>query len=89
MPPGIDDSSPTGFSPSQITTAYGVNQITFKNGTISGNGQGQTIAIVDAYNDPNISSDLVKFDSQFGLSAPPSFTVDSLGSEENECRLGA
>ena len=79
MPPGIDDSSPTGFSPSQITTAYGVNQITFKNGTISGNGQGQTIAIVDAYNDPDISSDLAAFDSQFGLSAPPSFTVDNLG----------
>ncbi len=79
MPPGIDDSSPTGFSPSQITTAYGVNQITFKNGTISGNGQGQTIAIVDAYNDPDITADLAKFDSQFGLSAPPSFTVDSLG----------
>jgi hypothetical protein len=79
MPAGIDDASPTGFSPSQITTAYGVNEITFKNGTISGNGQGQTIAIVDAYNDPDITSDLGKFDSQFGLSAPPSFTVDSLG----------
>ena len=40
---------------------------------------GQTIAIVDAYNDPNISSDLAAFDKQFGLSAPPSFTVDNLG----------
>ena len=44
-----------------------------------GNGAGQTIAIVDAYNDPNINSDLAAFDKQFGLSAPPSFTVDNLG----------
>jgi len=63
---------PTGLSPSQIRTAYGVNQINF--GSVSGNGAGQTIAIIDSYFDPNISSDLAKFDSQYGLSAPPSFT---------------
>ena len=39
-----------------------------------GNGAGQTIAIVDAFFDPNIQSDLGKFDAQFGLAAPPSFT---------------
>jgi hypothetical protein len=77
-PLGINDSSPTGLSPSQITTAYGVNQITFSGGKTTGNGQGQTIAIVDAYNDPKITSDLGMFDAQFGLSAPPSFTVDNL-----------
>ena len=48
-------------------------------GKVVGNGAGQTIAIVDAYNDPNIKSDLATFDSEFGLSAPPSFTVDNLG----------
>jgi len=77
MPLGINQSSPTGLSPSQITTAYGVNQISF-NGT-TGNGKGQTIAIVDAYNDPDITSDLGMFDSEYGLSAPPTFTVDNLG----------
>ena len=40
---------------------------------------GQTIAIVNAYNDPNIASDLAAFESRYGLSAPPSFTVDNLG----------
>jgi len=35
--------------------------------TIVGNGAGQTIAIVAAYNDPTIASDLREFDSQFGL----------------------
>jgi len=54
--------------------AYGINQISFRHGTITGNGQGQTIAIIDAYYDPNISSDLGTFDAQYGLSAPPTFT---------------
>ena len=65
-------SEPTGYTPQQIQSAYGINKVV-------GNGAGQTIAIVDAYNDPNISSDLAAFDKQFGLSAPPSFTVDNLG----------
>jgi hypothetical protein len=77
----FNNSPPSGLSPSQITTAYGVNQISFTSGggTVTGNGKGQTIAIVDAYNDPNITSDLGTFDSKYGLSAPPSFTVDNLG----------
>ena len=72
-------SEPTGYTPQQIQNAYGVNQIKFSGGTVAGNGAGQTIAIVDAYNDPNITSDLAKFDSEFGLFAPASFTVDNLG----------
>ena len=70
---------PTGYTPQQIQSAYGVNQIKFSGGTVVGNGAGQTIAIVDAYNDPNIKSDLAAFDKQYGLSAPASFTVDNLG----------
>jgi len=65
-------SGPAGYTPQQIQKAYGVNQISF--GSVSGNGAGQTIAIIDAYFDPNISMDLTKFDSQYGLTAPPSFT---------------
>ena len=61
------------MSPSQIAQAYGFNQIQLAGG-VTGDGSGQTIAIVDAYDDPNIASDLAKFDSQFGLAAPPSFT---------------
>src|SRR3954468_14414916 len=48
-------NGPTGLSPQQLTSAYGVNQITFSGGKIAGNGAGQTIAIVTAYHDPNIS----------------------------------
>ena len=72
-------SGPTGYTPQQIQNAYGVNQITFSGGKVAGNGAGQTIAIVTAYNDPNISSDLAAFDKQYGLSAPASLTIDNLG----------
>jgi hypothetical protein len=63
--------TPSGYSPIQMTTGYGVNQISF-NGT-AGSGAGETIAIIDAYYDKNIKSDLATFDNQFGLTAPPSF----------------
>ena len=66
---------PAGFSPQQISQAYGFNQIYFNNGTIKGDGTGQTIAIVDAYSQPNIVSDLHTFDLMYGLPDPPRFTV--------------
>ena len=73
-------ASSTGFTPQQIRTAYGIDQIAF--GSIKGDGTGQTIAIVDAYDDPDLvdstspnftTSDLALFDQQFGLPNPPSF----------------
>src|SRR5262245_61670943 len=62
-------SLPGGFSPAQIRQAYGFNNITFNGGSTHGDGTGQTIAIVDAYDQPNIGSDLARFDSTFGLPA--------------------
>ena len=50
--------------------AYGFNNISF-NG-VAGDGRGQTIAIVDAYNDPNILSDLAKFDGSSAFFAAES-----------------
>ena len=79
---GALNSGPTpqasgGFNPQQLQHAYGFDQITFQNGnnTIQGDGSGQTIAIVDAYNQPNIVSDLAAFDTAFNLPAPPTFQV--------------
>ena len=54
--------APTGMTPSQIKTAYGFD-------SSSTAGGGQTIAIVDAYDAPNIESDLGVFGKQFGLPA--------------------
>jgi subtilase family serine protease len=73
--PNGSPGQPGGLSPQQVSQAYGFNQITFDNGTIRGDGSGQTIAIVDAYNQPNIASDLQTFDATYGLPAPPNFVV--------------
>jgi len=70
--PLFSSASPAGLSPSQVNSAYGLNQINF--GNVTGNGAGQTIAIIDSYYDANISSDLKQFDSQYGLQNAPSFT---------------
>ena len=66
-------TSQVGLTPSTIRQAYGIDQVFF--GSIAGSGLGQTIAIVDAYNDPNIVADLQAFDAAYGLAAPPSFIV--------------
>ena len=69
--PYAGSSTATGVTPAVMRAAYGVNQAMF--GAVVGNGAGQTIAIIDAYNQPNLSSDLTAFDQAFGLAAPPSF----------------
>ncbi|MGD0390289.1 MAG: PEP-CTERM sorting domain-containing protein, partial [Tepidisphaeraceae bacterium] len=63
------------YTPSQIRTAYGFNGVMF-NG-VAATGAGETIAIVDAYNTPTIQSDLSTFDTEFGISAPPAFTIEN------------
>ena len=63
------------YTPAQIRTAYGFDSATFSNGSVAAKGAGQTIALIDAYNDPNIRADLGVFDAQFGLAAPGSFDV--------------
>ncbi len=76
-PADFGTADPTGLTPSQIRGAYGLGDygsspITF--GSIQGDGSGQTIAIIDAYDDPTALADLQHFDTQFGLPDPPSFT---------------
>ncbi|MCD2345136.1 S53 family peptidase [Clostridium guangxiense] len=55
-------SGPVGYTPSQIRKAYGVSNV-------SSTGNGETIAIVDAYGSPTMQSDLNAFSSEFGLSS--------------------
>jgi subtilase family serine protease len=69
--PGPLDGGPTGpYTPAQIRQAYRFNQISFNNGTVAGDGSGQTIAIIVAYKDANIGSDLHTFDTTYGLPDP-------------------
>ena len=86
-------ATPTGLSPTQIRNAYGINAIAFA--SVTGDGSGQTIAIIDAYDDPKFvsssnaagyaASDLFAFNAQFGLpqfgtAGNPTFTkVDQTG----------
>jgi hypothetical protein len=72
-------SGPTGTSPTAIRHAYGFDQISFANGTIPGDGSGTTIAIVDAYDDPNIANDLHQFDVRFGLTDPTFIKINQNG----------
>lgn len=66
-------SYPVGMTPDMVRTAYGFDNVSF-NGIV-GDGTGQTIAIVTAYHNPNIVSDLATFDQTFGLPAPPGFQI--------------
>ncbi len=69
-------ATPTGLTPTQIRHAYGFDQISF--GSVQGDGTGQTIAIIDAYDSPTIASDLHAFDAYwtahgYSLPDPTSF----------------
>jgi len=57
----------SGLTPFQVRHAYGFDQIRFLDAMVAGDGSGQTIAIVDAFHDPHIFSDLDVFDATFGL----------------------
>jgi hypothetical protein len=78
--PMAGTANPGGFTPAQIRHAYGFDQVSFEGGTIVGDGTGQTIAIINAYHNPNVAADLAAFNTYFGLPAPPSFVqVDQNG----------
>ena len=83
--PGSTDATVGPFAssvtPAEMQSFYGTNQIFF--GNVQGNGAGQTIAIVDAYDNPSLidsfngavtSGDLYAFDHQFGLNNNINFT---------------
>ena len=52
----------SAYTPAQVRHAYGFDQI-------ASQGAGQTIGIVDAYDDANVQNDLTAFSKQFGLPA--------------------
>ena len=66
-PAAVNHPTPVGLTPAQVKAAYGINQITVPSGQLA--GAGQTIAIINAYDNPNIRSDLALFSTTFGLPA--------------------
>jgi subtilase family serine protease len=76
---GLSPSLLGGGAPASVFTSYGFNSLscthtasTWTNSALCGSGQ--TIAIVDAYDDPNAESDLAVFDSMYNL---PSCTTNN------------
>lgn len=69
------------LSPAQIKQAYGFNFALPSGGTAT--GAGETIALVDAYHDPNIQSDLHTFDVQYFGGVDPTFNQVNLGTSTN------
>ena len=50
-----------GLTPEELASVYGYDP--------AAGGSGQTIALVDAYDDPAIESDLAAFDTEYGIAA--------------------
>ena len=65
-------AGPTGYNPADLVAAY----------ALPTGGAGQTIAIVDAFDDPNAESDLAVYRSTFGL--PPCTTANGCFRKVNQ-----
>jgi subtilase family serine protease len=53
------NAAPSGYGPTDLQSAY----------KLGSGGAGQTVAIIDAYDDPSAESDLAAYRSQYGLPA--------------------
>ncbi|MGH3471501.1 MAG: S53 family peptidase [Nocardioidaceae bacterium] len=62
---GTSTSSPSGYGPADIQSAYNLSPTA---------GAGRTVAIVDAYDDPNAEADLASYRAYYGL---PACTTDN------------
>jgi subtilase family serine protease len=60
-PSAVTHGPADGLTPRDLATAYGFNS--------TATGGAQTVAIVDAFNDPRINADLQTFDKHYGLRA--------------------
>jgi Subtilase family len=71
--PGLtQDGQPAGYGPSDIQSAYALPDA----------GAGQTVALVDAYDDPNAESDLAAYRAQYGL--PPCTSANGCFTKVNQ-----
>ena len=83
----LDDRClPSGYTPAQITSAYGLSGITFTSPSgakVAGNGSGQTIALIEMYSDPNIQASLNAFDAAYNLPDIKLNVINQAGSQTN------
>jgi subtilase family serine protease len=65
--PNANTATPSGMTPANVQRTYGFDQI-------ANQGEGMVVAIIDAFDHPNIESDLNVFSTTFGL--PPCTTAN-------------
>jgi subtilase family serine protease len=63
LPPRDPNAEPQGYSPADLQSAYALTALS------SANGRGQTVAVVDAFDDPNAEADLAIYRAQYHLPA--------------------
>jgi subtilase family serine protease len=68
--PKVTNGSPTGLPPSAIKSVYNLSGLA----PGSNAGAGETIAIVDASNDPDAAADISTFSTEYGIPALPACT---------------
>ena len=77
----LQANTPVGYAPSDLQTAYGLTADS------KSAGVGETIAVVNAYDDPNVASDLNIYRAHFGLpsctTAGGCFTEQKYASQTN------
>ncbi len=75
----------SGLTPAVLNHAYGLDSVYFNTpgGAVKGDGTGQTIALIEAFHDPTLQSDLQVFDQTFNLPAPPLDVVNLGGLQSN------
>ncbi len=79
VPSSVSASGTGAYDPCYLDSAYNVAAAAASHG----GGAGQIVAIVDAYSDPNVTSNLASYRSFFGLSACPSAAVSHSSSTCN------
>ncbi|QUQ65835.1 S53 family peptidase [Kutzneria sp. CA-103260] len=71
-------ATPSGYGPSDLRSAYNLT-------TSTSAGAGQTIAIVDAYDDPTAFADVNVYRAQYGIPALASCTPSTIRSSTTAC----
>jgi hypothetical protein len=74
-----------GYTPAQLTQAYGLNHLVFHtpSGNAGGDGSGTAIALVEAYHNPTLANDLHAFDQEFALPDPELTVINQAGQGGN------
>jgi subtilase family serine protease len=76
----------SSLTPTLLTGAYGLTGLKFTTSTgamVKGDGSGETIALIEAYHDPTLASDLKTFDQMYKLPDPSLSVVNQAGAQTN------